>query len=258
MHFGESLVRLKTDILAEYNERSAAADARRTSLSSLRDDVRQVLVRNAAQRVELAKLQSASARELRSKLADENAQLNLDVEQKRKENVQSFAETRKKLSADADALRASLVAFRCQSVSDVAAFRTEVRAHQAETAVAVAADLKTFVAAVKAQSDEVRQAVQEQLSLARGAWGQPESAAVAQAKASPKVASAEKVSADKKTESATIVEAVSTSASETSPSASIKDTASNFARGRKREHYKSTSSEDEGGAGSLYSAGQTE
>lgn len=258
MHFGESLVQLKSDILAEYSERKAAAHTRRAALLSLRDDVRQELARNAAQRVELAKIRSTAVRTLREKLADDNAQLSLDVEQKRKDNIQSFAETRKKISANADALRQSLVAFRHQFASDVASFRADVRAEQAETSLAVAADLKSFVAGVKAQSDDVRQAVQHQLTLVRAAWGQSAAPVVAPVEALAAVSSIDSVNTDKKTESETKPESTFSSEFEAPAPVAAKETMSGFARHRKRENFKASSSEDEGLAGNLSSAGQTE
>ena len=108
MQFGNSLVRLASDIAAGYGARKASADARYSTLSSLRAATRQTLEANTAQRMVISAAIAADAAALRRSLVESKAALDAGVQASLAAARLDMAAKRATIDANAKALRSSL------------------------------------------------------------------------------------------------------------------------------------------------------
>lgn len=260
MNFGESLVRLKGDIISGYEARKALAKSRGSSLSSLRADVRQTALANARERAAVSKSLAAESAALRERLAVSRAELGAAVQQKRSADRAANAEVRRGLAEEASALHASLSAFRQEFSAAVSASRAQVRSELVASASAVDAELRSFVGQVKAETVVALNAVRDQLALARGEWGHSALASVVKSDVAGR-----KEAVHKSAPVAAQAEIVAGPAEpETFASSQIRDSQSreNFHQGsgrnRKKEADKSSFSEGGGNFEGLHSLKPTE
>jgi hypothetical protein len=171
MHFGESLAHLAADIATGHGARKVSAGARTAGLSALHAATRQTLANNTAHRMAVASDLAAEAAALRRGLAAADMALDAEVRDTLAAARLDLAEKRGVINANAKALRARLDGSRRDSVAAVTAFRAATRSEQAARAAALADSLGRFVARVRSETAHIQRAVQDQLTMARAAWG---------------------------------------------------------------------------------------
>jgi hypothetical protein len=164
MQFGNFLAELATDIAAGHGARKISVTARKSALSTLRAAARQTASVNMARR-------TANTAALREKLAADDATLDAAVQSSLVAARLDLSAKRETIAANARELRSRLAEAHRDGTAAVTMFRADARREHADAAQALTAMLGHFVADVRTETAAIQGAVQNQLHIARAAWG---------------------------------------------------------------------------------------